>query len=287
MNNQKLLTVALIGEPNAGKSTLVNALVGEKVSIVSPKVQTTRKNVCGIVNVDNTQLIFIDTPGLFKPKRLLEKSIVSNAFIGIEEADTLCVIIDVKKGLSPFISSIIQKIKGGGRKFTLILNKIDLINKNSLLETIQTLNELEPEKILIVSALKNDGVSDIIDFLVTKATDHQWIYGEEQYTDQSLRTISEETTREQAFLLLNEEIPYSLKIETERWEELDNGGLKLYQAIVILKESQKSIVVGKGGSKIKEIGKRARSKLEHIMNRKVHLFLHVKIREDWIERDHA
>ncbi len=280
----KCIKVGLIGEPNVGKSTLVNQIVGEKVSIVTPKVQTTRTLVRGILNVDNTQLILIDTPGLFKPAKTLERYIVKNALAGIDDSEVICVLIDAKKGITPELNKIISNIKN--KPLVAAINKIDLIKKDFLLGLAAAINELGVFKeIFMISALKNDGIKELINYLTGQAKISPLLYEEDIYTDTPVKNLAEEITREQLFLLLNKELPYSLKVETEKWEDLKNGDLKLHQAIMVLKSSHKSIVVGAAGQKIKEVGRRARLELQKALDRKVHLFLYVKVKEDWIERE--
>ncbi|AIF80804.1 GTP-binding protein Era [endosymbiont of Acanthamoeba sp. UWC8] len=280
----KCLKVGLIGEPNAGKSTLINQLIGEKISIVSPKVQTTRTLTRGILNVESTQLVFIDTPGIFKPSKTLEKYIVNNARAGIDESDLICVLIDAKRGLTPELNRIIVSIKD--KPLIAVINKVDLIKKDLLLKLAEDINGLNIFKeIFMISALKNDGVKDVVNHLVSQAPNSPWYYEEDLYTDTPSRSLAEEITREQLFLLLNRELPYSLKVETEKWEDQKDGSLKLHQAIVVLRSTHKNIVVGAGGQKIKEVGRRARLELQKILERKVHLFLYVKVREDWVDKE--
>lgn len=283
MNEHKTLRIAIVGEPNAGKSTLTNALVGQKVAIVTPKVQTTRHNVTGVLTEGDTQLIFVDTPGLFIPEKTLEKKIVRNAWNGVADAEQICILIDAKKGITPYLRTLLSQIQQRHHaNLICVINKIDLVAKPILLHLAKELAELGLEDIFMVSALKDRGLRKLVSKLISRANVGEWLYDEEHYTDQNIRALAEEITREQAFLLLNKEIPYSLKVETEKWEDLRNGDVKIYQAIIILKDSQKSIVVGSNGSKIKDIGRRARDILQKILGHKVHLFLHVKIKEDWI-----
>jgi GTP-binding protein Era len=282
---QKSLRVALVGEPNAGKSTLINAIVGEKVSIVSPKVQTTRNNIIGVVNQDETQLIFIDTPGIFKPERTLEKAIVANAWAGLEDADIACLIIDARRDLNEQMEYFVKKVISKRNDTIIVFNKLDLIKPDSLLAKVEKLQNLGVENVFIISALKGNGIDDLTKCLLKIAKPGPWFYNEDEYTNQSMIDIAAEITREQAFLLLNKEIPYSLKVETEKWERLNNGSVKLYQAIVVLKESQKHIVIGDNGSKIKHISLKARREIEKAIGVKIHLFLYVKVRENWIEKE--
>ncbi|MDF3047175.1 MAG: GTP-binding protein Era [Candidatus Midichloriaceae bacterium] len=285
VNNQKSLTVALIGEPNAGKSTLLNALVGEKVSIVTHKVQTTRHNIKGVVTEGETQIIFIDTPGLFDAKRTLEKAIVKSAKTSFEEADIVCLMFDVNKLKADLHKDILSFVKSTRKPLFAIINKTDLVTKDEILPLIQKLSDENIfQEIIPISAMNESHVERIKDFLKSHAQPGPWHYEDGEITDQSIRNICEEITREQAFILLHQEIPYSLKVETEMWEE-EGELVTIHQALFVVKESQKAIALGKGGIKIKEIGKRARYHIGKLLDKKVRLFLYIKVREDWIERD--
>jgi GTPase len=283
------LVVAVIGQPNAGKSSLVNLIVGEKVSIVTHKVQTTRFNIKGIYNEGDTQLVFIDTPGIFDPQKTLEKVIVRNAINSIDEADLVCLLIDAKRfssaGIDPNILNNIKSIK---KPLYAALNKLDTLpSKQSALPLINQLKDTKLFKeIFVFSVLKNQSVDRFVKFLLGQAEDREWIYRDDEITDQSLQDVCREITREQAFILLHEEIPYSLKVEIDRWEETEKY-VKIYQSIFVTKDSQKNIILGRKGSKIKEIGTRARSEMRRFIDKEIHLFLFVKVREDWIDRDHA
>ncbi len=285
MSNQKSLVIALIGEPNAGKSTLLNALVGEKISIVTHKVQTTRHKIRGIINEGDTQLVFIDTPGLFNAKRTLERAIVKAATTSFEEADIVCLMFDVNRLKGDAYKEVLNFVRHIHKPLFAIINKIDLLPKDEILPLIQKLaDENIFKEIIPLSALKSSGVDRITKFFVSQAKEGPWHYLEDEITDQPIRNICEEITREQAFIQLHQEIPYSLKVETELWEETDTS-VTIHQAIFVVKETQKTIALGKGGSKIKEIGKRARLEIGKLLGKKVHLFLYIKVREDWIERD--
>lgn len=281
----KLLTVAIIGEPNAGKSTLLNTLIGEEISIVTHKVQTTRENIRGICNIDKTQIVFIDTPGIFNATRTLEKAIVGNALGALDETDLVCVIIDLNKLKSKGYLNIIERIKKSKKPIYALINKVDLIEKTKLLPMIAELSQTGLfEEIFPISALKNQGVPHFKEFLISKAIPSPWIFEEDEITDKPMRFIAEEVTREQAFILLHEELPYSLKVETEKWEETLSA-VKIYQCILLNKQSQKIIALGTHGNKIKEIGERSRKKIALLLGKTVHLFLYIKVREDWIERE--
>lgn len=290
MDNQKIkktLNVALIGEPNAGKSSLLNAIIGEKVSIVTHKVQTTRFNIRGILCEDDTQVIFTDTPGIFKPEKRLEKAIVRNALNSFDQADILCLILDVKHFDLNKLTQVQAYLKKSSKPCYAIINKIDLIARVKLLEIIKKLDEtLLFKELFMVSATKGEGVANLINFLKKQAHPGPWLYEEDQLTDQPARVLAEESTREQVFLLLHEELPYSIKIETDQWQDCPDGSIKIYQSIYVLKEQQKVIVLGANGSKIKDIGRRSRQQISNLLDKTVHLFLHVKVREEWIDKDY-
>ena len=285
MNNQKSITIALIGEPNAGKSTLINALVGQKISIVTHKVQTTRHKIRGVVNEGDTQLVFIDTPGLFMPKRTLEKAIVRAATSSFEEADIVCMLFDINRLISNHHKDALEFIKNVKKPLFAIINKIDLVDKDKLLPLIKSLaDECIFQEIIPLSAIKNSGIKRITNFFLSQATEGPWQFIDEEITDQSVRSICEEITREQAFIQLHQELPYSLKVETEKWEEGELT-LSIHQTIFVTKDSQKIIALGKGGAKIKEIGRRARMEIAKLIGKRISLYLYIKVREDWIERD--
>lgn len=283
----KFSVVALVGQPNVGKSTLLNAIVGQKISITTHKVQTTRYNIRGVSNVGETQLVFIDTPGLFDPKRTLEKAIVKEAIKSFDECDAICLIIDSVK-IEEFLPTQLRNyLVKNKKKCFAILNKIDLIKeRDALLPIIKQIYDTGYfEEIFPVSASKGFGVDKLLKYFGNHAKPGPWMFLEDEITDSPVRKIAQEITREKAFILLHEELPYTMKVETEKWEELEGGGVKIYQAIFVNKEAHKSIVLGKGGSKIKEIGTRARKDISRLLGQKVHLYLHVKVREDWMEKD--
>lgn len=281
--NQKSLFIALVGSPNVGKSTLVNSLVGTKVSIVSPKAQTTRNSIKGIYVEDNTQLVFVDTPGMFSPKKPLEKIIVQEAINGIAQSDIIAFIVDVKRGICSNSRQVLNNLKNNPSKKILIINKIDKVSKLELLPMAEKINEEGIfDEIFFVSALKNDGVADLLKYFVGSAKNGPWMFPEDQVTDAPLRFFAAEITREKLFYNLQQELPYSIAVETEKWEELENGEIKIYQAIYTQKENQKPIILGKQGAMIKRIGESSRRELEKILGTKVHLFLFVKVKEGWI-----
>ncbi|HWI26204.1 MAG TPA: GTPase Era [Stellaceae bacterium] len=276
--------VALVGAPNAGKSTLLNQLVGAKLSIVSPKVQTTRSRVLGIVVEDAAQLVFVDTPGIFAPKRRLERAMVAAAWAGAEDADFVVVLVDAARGVDADAERIIAGLKSAGRRAVLVLNKVDLVDPPRLLPLADRLRkEALFDAVFMVSALTGDGVADLRRHLAAALPEGPWLYPEDQLTDLPMRLLAAEVTREQVFLQLQQELPYATLVETETWEERADGSIKIGQAIHVQRASQKAIMLGKGGSRVKEIGARARAELEHTLGRRVHLFLFVRVTEDWTE----
>lgn len=284
-NKQYCGMVSIIGAPNAGKSTLINQVVGAKVSIVSPKVQTTRVRVMGVVNQKDTQIVFIDTPGIFSPQRRLEKSMVAAAWQGIKDADVILVLIDISHGkVSADSKSIITKLKDGRKKAVLVLNKIDLVKKETLLSLADEMNKTGVfTDIYMISALKGDGLDRLVRDLAGKMPEGPWMFSEDQISDMPMRMLAAEITREKIFLQLGDELPYASTVETEQWEPFKNGSVKISQTIYVLRDSQKAIVLGKGGSRIKKIGESARHELEEILEQKVHLQLFVKVREKWTD----
>lgn len=277
--------VSVLGLPNAGKSTLVNALVGQKVSIVSRKVQTTRTRVLGIALQDNAQIILIDTPGVFSPKKTLEKAMVSAALSSIEGTDIIIHLVDVSKSNPAQEAKALQEQLKGQSHVVLVMNKIDKIPRDKLLELSQNLNEgLTYQACFMISALKNNGVDDLKAYLAQYMPDQEWVFPEDQITDMPMRMLAAEITREKVYDLLHKELPYSIFVQTENWEEFDNGDVKIMQIVTVQKESQKAIVLGKKGSKIREIGQAARLELQEFLKRKVHLKLHVRVQENWTER---
>ncbi len=283
--------VAIIGAPNAGKSTLVNALVGSKVSIVSPKVQTTRMAVRGVSMRDGTQIVFVDTPGIFKPRRKLDRAMVKAAWTGAGDADAICLIVDAPalanepEGLAARDTyAIIEGLKANNQTAALILNKIDGMKRDALLPLMDRLNSQGIfEQVFLISALKGDGVEDVANWCASKMPEGPWLYPEDQAADIPLRLLAAEITREKLYLRLHDELPYATAVETEAWEERKDGSVKINQVIYVQRESQKAIVLGKGGQTIKKIGELARTEMEALFGRRVHLFLFVKLREGWAE----
>jgi len=276
--------VALVGAPNAGKSTLLNQLIGAKVSIVSPKVQTTRSRVLGIVIEGEAQLILVDTPGIFAPKRRLERAMVAAAWAGAGDADQVVVLVDAARGIDADARRIIDGLKGAGRRAVLALNKIDLVERPKLLPLADRLaKDGIFDAVFMVSALSGDGVADLKRHLAAALPAGPWLYPEDQLTDLPQRLMAAEATREQVFVRLYQELPYATMVETDSWEEREDGSVKIAQTVHVQRASQKAIVLGKGGRQIKEIGERARAELERMLGRRVHLFLFVRVSEDWTE----
>lgn len=278
--------VAVLGAPNAGKSTLVNAMVGTKVTIVSPKVQTTRARVRGIVMNDETQLVLIDTPGIFTTaKRRLERAMVAAAWGGLEDADAVMLVIDAQRGIDVNSRSIMETMAKSGRgNVILVLNKIDTVERPKLLLLAETLfKEGLFSDVFMISALSGDGVADLTKALVAKAPEGPWMFPEDELSDLPQRLLAAEITREKVFLQLHEELPYSIAVENDSWEEGEDGSARIHQTLFVLRDAHKPIVLGKGGARIKAIGAASRHELEHLLERRIHLFLHVKVRGSWAD----
>jgi GTPase len=274
--------VALIGAPNAGKSTLLNALVGSKVTIVSRKVQTTRALIRGIAVAGRAQLIFVDTPGIFLPRRRLDRAMVTTAWSGAHEAELTGVLIDARKGLDEEAEAILARLAEVRHPKLLILNKVDLVAKEILLTLAKAANDKAAfEATFMISALKGDGVADLKSWLAARLPPGPWLYPAEQMSDAPLRQLAAEITREKLFERLHQELPYHSTVETETWKELRKGDIRIEQTIYVERESQRKIVLGKGGQTIKAIGEAARKEIAEIAEAKVHLFLFVKVREGW------
>ena len=278
--------VALIGAPNSGKSTLLNALVGAKVSIVSPKVQTTRRRVLGIAIHEGAQMIFVDTPGIFAPRpgRRLERAMVSAAWAGAEDADLVVLLVDVTRPDDADTAAIVDRLKAAGRKAVLGLNKIDRVQPPVLLgiaDRFVTHGIFDP--VFMISGLTGDGVGDLKRHLAQALPEGPWLYPEDQLSDLPERLMAAEATREQIFLQLRDELPYATTVETDKWEERKDGSVRIEQTIFVQRPSQKAIMLGEGGQRIKQIGARARAELEAFLGRRVHLFLHVRVEKDWTE----
>ena len=274
--------IALIGAPNAGKSTLINALVGSKVAIVTPKVQTTRTLLRGIAMEGNAQLVFLDTPGIFAPRRRLDRAMVTTAWTGAHDADIVAVLIDAKSGLNDDAEALLKKLEEVRQPKVLILNKVDLVAKEKLLALAQGANTAAKfEATFMISATKGDGVADVRQWLATHVPSGPWHYPEDEVSDAPVRQLASEITREKLYLKLHQELPYQSTVETETWTERKDGSVRIEQTIYVERDSQKKIVLGKGGQSIKAIGEAARRELAEILEKKVHLFLFVKVREGW------
>jgi GTP-binding protein Era len=275
--------VALIGAPNAGKSTLLNQLVGSKVSIVTHKVQTTRAIVRGIATHKRSQIVFMDTPGIFKPRRRLDEAMVTTAWGGAKDADTIALLIDAERGIRGDAETILERLENVRQPKILILNKIDQVKREDLLALAAKATEkVQFERVFMISALNGSGCTDLLDYLADAAQEGPWYYPEDQISDLPMRQLAAEITREKVFLRLHQELPYSSHVETEGWEEKKDGSVKIDQVIYVERDSQKKIVLGKKGETIRAIGQAAREELAEIMEQKVHLFLFVKVRENWI-----
>ncbi|TCT02398.1 GTPase Era [Aquabacter spiritensis] len=276
--------VALLGAPNAGKSTLTNAMVGTKVSIVSHKVQTTRAVVRGILIEGAAQVILVDTPGIFSPRRRLERAMVSTAWTSAADADLVALLIDAKRGIDPDIEALLAPLAEVRRTRALILNKIDQIRRDTLLAlTTQLTERLAFDRVFMISALTGDGVDDLKSWLAAQVPAGPWLYPEDQITDAPMRMLAAEVTREKLYLRLHDELPYRSTVETESWKELRDGSIRIEQTIYVERETQRKIVLGKGGATIKAISTEARAEIAEITEQKVHLFLFVKVRENWAD----
>jgi len=275
--------IAIIGATNAGKSTLVNNLVGAKVTIVSHKVQTTRAPVRGIVIAGESQLVFIDTPGIFRPRRRLDRAMVDAAWTGAGEADIVGLIVDAARGIEPSVEKILDKLETVSTRRILILNKVDRVaEKEKLLELAATLSRRVPfERVFMISALHADGVEDLKNWLAEVAPEGPWHYPEDEISDTPMRLMAAEITRERIYYWLHEELPYAITVETTDWKELRDKSVRIEQTIYVARESQKSIVLGKAGRTIKQISSEARHEIQEIVGAPVHLFLYVKVREGW------
>lgn len=274
--------IAVLGAPNAGKSTLVNALVGQKVAIVSPKAQTTRARLMGIAIQDEAQLLLVDTPGIFTPERRLDRAMVAAAWEGTDGADAIALVVDAKAGIGPKVQAVIDSLAGRREPKILILNKVDLADKPRLLGHAARLNEaLAFDETFFVSAATGDGVPELKAALARRLPEGPWHFPEDQVSDATERMIAAEVTREQLYLQLHAELPYASAVETEKYSERQDGSVEIHQQILVARETQRAIVLGKGGARIKEIGARARAELSRIMGVPVHLYLHVKVRPGW------
>ena len=276
--------VALIGAPNAGKSTLLNRLVGHKLAIVTPKAQTTRSRLLGIAIEGAAQLIYVDTPGIFAPRRRLDRAMVAAAWSGAEDADQTVLLVDAANGITADVARILDRLGERRWRAVLALNKIDRVRRERLLGLAAELTKRgDFDPVLMISALTGDGVDDLKGYLAQAVPPGPWLFPEDQLSDAPERLIAAELTREQVFLQLHAELPYASTVETESWEERRDGSVRIGQVIYVERPSQRAIVLGEGGRRIKEIGARARLELEAMLGRRVHLFLFVKVRENWAE----
>ncbi len=281
---QKCGLVGIVGAPNAGKSTLVNALVGQKVAIVSPKAQTTRTRLMGIALHGETQIMLVDTPGIFEGKRRFDRAMVQAAWGGTQDADLIALVVDAKAGLGPKLEAILTGLEARPEPKLLVLNKVDVADKERLLRHAQALNErIAFAETLMVSATTGDGLSDLKDRLAAAMPEGPWHFPADQVSDATDRTTAAEITREQIFLQLYQELPQACAVETERYEERADGSVEIHQQILVARESQRAIVLGKGGARLKEIGSKARAEIAASLGAKVHLYLHVKVSPKWDE----
>ena len=280
-NPTKAGFVAVIGAPNAGKSTLVNALVGQKVAIVSPKAQTTRARLMGIAIEGSTQILLVDTPGIFEPRRRLDRAMVAAAWTGAQDADLILLVIDASEKVR---HQVLEGLDKREHPLFLVLNKIDLVKKEKLLALASDLTaRLNPEKVFMISAAQGDGVADLKQALADAMPSGPWLYPEDEVSDATDRMIAAELTREQIVNQLHQELPYATAVETETWSERPDGSTEIRQQILVERDSQKAIVIGKGGRRLKEIGASARAQIAEHLGRPVHLFLHVKVNPRWDE----
>ncbi|WP_411892641.1 GTPase Era [Yoonia sp. SDW83-1] len=278
--------VALIGEPNAGKSTLLNRMVGAKVSIVTHKVQTTRARIRGVAMAENAQLIFIDTPGLFKPRRRLDRAMVAAAWGGAADADVVVLMVEAHRGVTDGVKTILETLadRAGKSPVALAINKIDKVKSEVLLALTKDMNDAYPfAETFMISAERGHGCDALRDWLVTQVPEGPYLYPEDQIADLPMRMIAAEMTREKLTLRLHQELPYELTVETENWEERPDGSARIDQLIYVARDGHKGIVLGKGGETIKAVSKAARLELEEFLGRRVHLFLQVKVRPNWLE----
>ena len=276
--------VAVVGAPNAGKSTLVNALVGQKVAIVTAKAQTTRTRLMGVAILGEAQVLLTDTPGIFEPKRRLDRAMVAAAWGSAQDADLIALVVDASTGIGRGVGALVDRLKERPEPKLLILNKVDLIPKEKLLTLVSQFDgRADFEEIYMISATTGDGVSELKAALAARVPEGPWHFPEDQVSDASDRMMAAEVTREQLYLQLHAELPYASAVETEKYEERKDGSVAIHQQILVGRDSQKAIVLGKGGTRIKEIGAMARAEIARLLGRNVHLFLHVKVSPKWEE----
>ena len=283
-NIQRCGFAALIGAPNAGKSTITNNFVGSKVSIVSPKVQTTRTMVKGIVIYGNSQIIFLVTPGIFKPKRRLDRAMVASAWGGVGDADITVLVVEAHKGFDDEVKAIVARLNENKTAAVLVLNKVDLVKKEKLLQLSAELNQAGNfTETFFISAVTGENIEEFYKYLADNLPESPWYYPEEQMSDMPLKLLAAEIVREKLFLYLQQELPYALTVEPELWQRKEDNSVWAEMTIYVQRDSQKIIVLGKGGSMIKKIGQAARREIEDLLEERVHLFLYVKVRENWID----
>jgi GTP-binding protein Era len=276
--------VAVIGAPNAGKSTLVNALVGQKVAIVSPRAQTTRARLMGIAIHDGAQILLVDTPGIFKPRRRLDRAMIAAAWNGAQDADLILLMIDAEAGVTPEVERIMASLDRREHPLFLALNKIDLVKKGELLSlSADVTARLDASKVFMISATEADGIGDLKEALAEAMPEGLWLYPEDEVSNASDRMMAAELTREQIVNQLHQELPYATAVETETWEDRSDGATAIRQQILVERDSQKAIVIGKGGQRLRSIGAAARAEIAQHLGRPVHLFLHVKVNPRWDE----
>ncbi len=279
--NAKSLSICIIGKPNAGKSTLLNNIIGQKLSIVTPKVQTTRSIITGIVTIDDVQLVLFDTPGIFQPKKKLEKAMVRCAWSSLASANIVVLIVDSSTKLDDMTREIVKRISSLNKQIVFLMNKIDIRSKY-FLDNVSFLNKTIPSaKIFNISALSGKGVDGFLEYLKANATNTGWMYEEDDMTNLPSRFLASEITREQLFLQLEQELPYNLTVESEVWEEKKDGSIKINQVIIVARDSHKNMIIGKKGSRIKEVGSASRANIEKLLGCKIHLFLFIKVRKNW------
>ena len=277
--------VALLGAPNAGKSTLMNAIVGQKISIVTPKVQTTRSRVRGIAMSGDSQIIFVDTPGIFKPKRRLDRAMVSAAWQGADDADLLLLLHDcARKKIDDDTLAIVKQLTESGRKVSLVLNKIDLVSPEQLLNRTKEMSDLmDFERVFMVSAHTENGLDDLLGWLASQMPQSPYLFDPDDLSDLPMRLMAAEVMREKLFLNLHQELPYQLTVETDSWTDREDGSVEIHLTIFVMREGHRGIVLGKGGQTLKRVGSQARYELQDSFERRVHLISHVKYRKDWMD----
>lgn len=280
----RFAVIALIGAPNAGKSTLLNRLIGAKVSIVTHKVQTTRARVRGIAIEGESQLVYVDTPGIFAPKRRLDRAMVAAAWQGVADADFTVLLHDARRGLDEETAAILDGLKARKGRHILALNKVDTLKPEALLTLAERFSAIHDfEQIFMISALNGDGVADLSAYLAKEAEEGPWHFPEDQLSDLPQRLLAAEVLREKLFLVLHQELPYALTVETETWENFDDGAVKIEQVVYVQREAHKKIAIGRGGETIKKVREAAQKELEAMLDTKVHLFVFVKVRERWLD----